>query len=469
MKMNVSMSMDFLKPVKNFFKKYTALLPSIAIAVAALLFFVPTMLIGKSVRKEMQVSKSYANQVSSLLRDVPSRNAPLQVKRYMDRLEEEANQIEMLAMESSMRDLVSYDVFPPKGTSAQLYITFGRQYRNRIEALLSLMNALDAPSDAEIRNQTGTGTRAATQYDQMGPRGMTGTRAATTAAANPMIEALCLKRAQEISVYANPLMFPWYEFWDRYEFGGQQQALEDCWDSQVTLWICEDIAQTISTMNAGSTQVSTSPVKRLLGVSFSAPIDSAASAETFTRVRTTTSREKPNYITSPSTAGTTGMPGTGTVARQSNFVASPLTGRAGDDDVDVIHFAFSVLVDNRYVMAFMKELCSEKQHTYREGFQENGNEKTAIHNQITILDTEIKAVEKQAPEHELYRYGNGAVMRVDLVCEYQFYRKGYDAIKPEPVKQALGQSERQDQSLTPGGGMPDTGGRRDMGPRGFGF
>lgn len=448
MKMNISM--DFLKPIKNFFKKYTALLPSIAITVVALLLFIPTMLVGRSIKEQMQGSVRTAGTVASLLKDVPSREAPQQVKRYMDRLEEETNQIETLAAESSMRELISYDVFPPKGTSSQLYVAFGKKYRSAIEKMVNSMHALDAPSDAEIRTQTGAATSTTTAFDNelRGARGVRSTRNVTDTA-NPMIEALCLKRAQEISVYTNPAVFPWYAFWESYEFAGQQQALIDCWDSQVTFWICQDIAQTISSMNEGSTKVSSSPVKRLLGVSFSGPVDSGPSVDAFSRSRgnVATSRERPNYILAVS-EGAAGLSVGSPAGMQSNFVTASLTKRTSDEDVDVIHFAFSVLVDNHYVMAFMKELCSEKSHTYRVGFQEDGPEKTAVHNQITILDTQISAVDKAAPDHELYRYGNGAVMRLDLVCEYQFYRKGYDVIKPDPVKEALKQAENQDQTQT---------------------
>lgn len=446
MKKNISLSMDFLKPVKNFFKKYTSLLPSIGITVVALLLFLPTMLVGKKVKTEMQGSIRSAGTVAGLLNDVPSRSEPQQVKQYMDRLQEEATQIETLAMESSIRDLISYDVFPPKGTSAQLYIAFGKKYRSGIEALVDSMNALDAPNDAEIRNQTGAGTRQANQFDEMPRMAVRNTRTAAGTGTDPMIEALCLQRAQEISVYANPSAFPWYAFWESYDFAGQEKALVDCWDSQISYWICQDIAATISTMNAGSDKVSSSPVKRLMGISFSGPVEAAADMTMYSRNRTTAAREKPNYITASPAAAGTGMSTGITAGMQSNFVSASLTKRTGNEDIDVVHFAFSVLVDNRYVMAFMKELCSEKPHTYRVGFEENAPEKNAVHNQITILDTGISAVEKEAPEHELYRYGNGAVMRLDLECEYQFYRKGYDVIKPEPVKQVLGQSENQDPS-----------------------
>lgn len=458
MKMNISMSMDFLKPIKNFFRKYTALLPSIAITVVALLIFIPTMLVGRTIKQEVNKSVGLARQVSSLMSDVPSREEPQLVKRYMDRLEEEANKIETLARESSMRELISYDVFPPKGTSSQLYVAFGKKYRSAVENMVGDMHALDAPSDAEISQVSGTRTTAA--MDERGMPGRRGFGTTTTARdTNPMVEALCLKRAQEISVYANPSSFPWYDFWESYEFAGQQQAQIDCWDSQVTFWICQDIAQTISTMNQGSTKVSSSPVKRLMGVSFTGPVETGRSANTAYRTTTVTAvRERPNYITSSPSSGTVGATVGNTAAMQSNFVVASLTNRVSDADVDIVHFAFSVLVDNHYVMAFMKELCSEKQHTYRVGFKEDGEEKKAVHNQITILDTKINAIEKNAPEHELYRYGNGAVMRVDLVCEYQFDRKGYDVIKPEPVKEALGQAENQGQgqpTQTPGIDMMD--------------
>jgi hypothetical protein len=55
------------------------------------------------------------------------------------------------------------------------------------------------------------------------------------------------------------------------------------------------------------------------------------------------------------------------------------------------------------------------------------------------LRTNLNVVDKTLSEHEFYRYGKDAVMRLDLICEYQFNRMGYDAIKPEPVKSRLGQ------------------------------
>lgn len=431
--------MGFLKPVKNFFKKYIALLPSIGITVVALLLFFPTLMIGNGVKKKMQDSVSKASRVRSLMGDVPSKDDPQQIKQYMDHLDEDATKIEAMMQQSSQRELISYDVFPPKSTSSQLYTDFGSQYRLAIENLVKGMNALDAPSESEIVSQTGgAAVRSA----------RTNRRNTKSAELNPMVDALCLTRSQEISVYAHPSLFSWYEFWEDYEFQGEDQALIDCWDSQIAYWIYQDVVDSISAMNSGSEKVSTSAVKRLMGVSFSSldfGSDTTNTRLDFRRDRSfqgsSANRDIPNYIggEDESKSSSRFSPTSSTTSLISNFVDTPLTNRMGDDDVDVIHFAFSVLVDNRLVMAFMKELCSVKEHVFRTDFKANGQLVKGQHNQITILQSDLRAVDKQAPEHELYRYGKGAVMQLDLVCEYQFVRAGYDSIKPDPVKVQLGQ------------------------------
>ena len=72
------------------------------------------------------------------------------------------------------------------------------------------------------------------------------------------------------------------------------------------------------------------------------------------------------------------------------------------------------------------------------------------------MQSDLKVIDKTDSAHKLYRYGKGAVVRLDLVCEYQFNRRGYDAIKPKVIKERLGQpvdTDTQDdtQNLAPGG------------------
>ncbi|MEN8126267.1 MAG: hypothetical protein ABFR90_00515 [Planctomycetota bacterium] len=440
MKMNISM--EALKPLTGTLKKYTALFPSIAVTVVALLLFLPTMMVGNKVKEQMKQSAQYARTVKGLSGKVPSKDEPGQIKISMDKLQKEADDIKRFAVESSRRDLVTYDfkIFPePDDRSSQIFTEFGGQYRTAIKELLEKMNAKDAPSDAEIRAETGGagGRRQPAGY----------ARAGTVDTEDPVVNALCMARAQEISIYANPSAFPWYAFWEDYEFSGEPQALEDCWDCQVALWIYEDIVDTVTKMNGSTGKVLSLPVKRLLGVSFSGPVTVGTGRRShFGSTRGTAMRDIPNYVG-------------GMLA--GNFLADSPTARKGDENIDVIHFAVSVLVDNRFIMPFMKELCSEKSHTFyptvfKEPFIAEDEPVQSRHNQISILQTDLKVVDKTAKEHELYRYGKGATMRLDLVCEYQFNRLGYDEIKPEPIEKRLGQFKEDDQEDAFGapGGMP---------------
>lgn len=444
--MKMNLSMDFLKPLAGTLKKYTALLPSVVITVVALLLFFPTALVGNKVKDQMQKSARVASTVQSLSKAVPSKNEPQQLQNFMDKIEEEANQIKQLAIQSSQRDLVTYDyaIFPkPADQSAQIFTIFGAKYRTAIESLVRKMNALDAPSDVEIRNAGGGGTT---------PVNMMAGAARTVNAKDPMVDAICMTRAQEISVYTNPSAFSWYEFWEKYTFSGKDQALQDCWDAQVAFWIYEDIIDTIFKMNGIAGNVSSSPIKRLMGVSFAGPVVTGSSNPAMRYYGETGGgkgmRDIPNYVTQM-------LP--------SNFMEESPTARVGNEEMDIVHFAVSVLVDRASVLSFMKELCSEKPHAFypsvfTEPYVRQGDPVDSRHNQITILRTNLNVVDKASPENEFYRYGKGSVMRLDLICEYQFNRKGYDSIKPDPVKTRLGQPTTLE-NTAPGGdpGMDPTG------------
>lgn len=424
--------------IKNFIKKYAALLPPIGLLIFAALLFLPTLWLGSKVKAQMATSARQAQTIRSLMANVPSRDKPAQVKAYMDRLESEVKQIDDLIRQSSQRELVAWNIFPePKDTSSQVYVEYGKNYQRATEGMLEAMNALEAPSESEIRQRTGSARPGAAGTEFYGV-GVTSRRAT---AQDPMVDALCIARAESISVYAGPSAFAWYEFWQNFRYEGKEAALRDCWNSQIALWIYEDVVKSIQAMNIGSVRVSKSPVKRLLGVSFSGPVQIGGTrrgGEMYEIMgggrRMTAGRDNPNYVTA---------------LLPSVFVQqTPLTGRVGGEEYDVVHFAVSVIIDSRHVLGFMRELCSEKEHILREEFKEDGRVVESKHNQITILQSAVHAVEKDDPAHELYRYGDGAVMRLDLVCEYLLNRKGYDVIKPEPIKITLGQQEGQ--TGTPG-------------------
>jgi hypothetical protein len=183
-----------------------------------------------------------------------------------------------------------------------------------------------------------------------------------------------------------------------------------------------------------------------LGVSFNGPVMvGVGSGARSSSAGDDADRDAPNYVTD---------------SLPSNFLASSPTGREGNEDVDVVHFAVSVLVENQHVLAFMKELCSEKPHTFREDFMPDGQEKESRHNQITILQSELRIIDKESEEHALYRYGDEPVVWIDLVCEYLFNRAGYDSIKPDPVKERL---EQQTDATTSNSKKKKSGGFNPLG------
>lgn len=431
--------MDF---IKAFLKKYSALLLPAGLLLVGLIFFVPILLLGRTISVKKQNWEKMASDLDRLVQTTPPEEQAKQVQRILQRLQEEVKTVQTIALQTTQRELIKYRIFPKsEDTSSQIYLDFGRRYRAAVEDLITArLKALDAPSEAEIRAAGGVGGAGAIRGGEYLGAGMAGSSPMTSVADNPMVSALCTARAERIAMYANPRVFSWYDFWESYQFLGADIALRDCWFAQTAYWIYEDVVATIETMNTGSERVADSPVKRLLGVSFQHPVSDLPTGYSPINVPrgmgglpTGLAGDQPAYIL-PGMAGP--------------LAVIPWTTRTCNEDIDVVHFAVSVIVDSRFTQAFLKELCSSKPHTYREGFQENGPQRQARHNQITVLANTFSAIDKQSPAHVYYRYGTDAVMRVDLVCEYLFYRKAYDMIKPEPIKVLLGQSAGTSPSTT---------------------
>jgi len=189
-------------------------------------------------------------------------------------------------------------------------------------------------------------------------------------------------------------------------------------------WIIEDAIDTIEAMNAGSKSVLTSPVKRLMRVGFALSEMRGMglrAARMGRRAARKSSEDKPTYV----------------LSIQEGLTES-CTGRFSNEDIDVIHFNLVVLVRADAILPFMEELCSAKQHKFRGYPFGDGSEKTYKHNQITILESNIKPIDTQNdPSHYLYRYGEDAVVELDLICEYIFNKAGYDLVIPKVLKDEL--------------------------------
>lgn len=414
----------------NFIKKYSTLLIPAVITLVALVIFVFVFLsqraLGKAINNE---SLSPHKQINSIINKVPSSSQYQEEASYQKQHAKDAGDILRLAKESTQRELASYKIFPsPKGTSSQLFVEFGNNYRAAIEDFVGQMSALDAPTDIEIQNETGGGRGGISGVGRRGQR-------RTDDKQSALVDAICRRRAQEIKVYANPSLFKWYDFWEDYEYIGTNQALQDCWYSQVAYWVYEDVVETIARVNESSSSVLNSPVKRLCGVTFQETVGYRGSGRKLSSSMIVA--DNPAYIVLGS--------------------AGPLkigswTTRMCNDDIDVVHFSVAVVVDSRSVMSFMKALCSAKMHKHKTGYLEDGEERTLIHNQITILQSDIESFDRKDEMHEYYFYGDCAVVRLNLICEYIFNRRGYDEIKPGVIKELLGQAVEEDKPSKSKGG-----------------
>ena len=239
-----------------------------------------------------------------------------------------------------------------------------------------------------------------------------------------IIKEICHAAAQTASFYVSPLDLPGYEFWDTsgvtvgamdrskatYQYQSIEQSVEICWYWQLGYWILEDVLMSIDSLNSDCKDVLDCPVKRLTLLSFVPGGKQGRSAkEDFTG-------GGPLYVKS-----------------SSDELTESHTDRVSNEDIDVVHFQVTVLVSSDGATSFMEELCSAKKHKFS-GWDGKGLQQSFEHNQITILQIGIEPVDSKSEDNQYYRYGDSAVVKLDLICEYVFNRAGHDAIKPAQIK-----------------------------------
>jgi hypothetical protein len=405
--MDISKFKDLIQRL-SFLGNYSSLILPVIIILVAVLLFIPTQLMSSKLKKRVEnESISIGKRVQSLSESTVSRNQWEVEQEYQQAYERDANQTVLLAKKSSQRHLLSYKIFPkPRDTSTLIFKEFGQRFRGGIDKLIADANVLDCPTDAELqRGLQGSSLPSSRRgLDWSMEKGRLSEVDAT------ITEVLCREKAEHAHVYANPAELSGYEFWEEYEYTGMDTAVEDCWYWQLAYWIIEDIFDTIDALNSGSNSVFTSPVKRLLDVSFAASDRRTGGKATAVR---------PSYVLSVE-----------------GVLINPFTGRFCNDDIDVVQFNVVVVVSTKAVLPFMQQLCSAKQHKFR-GFSGEEQEQVFKHNQITVLESNIRSIDRKDTAHNLYRYGEDAVVESDLICEYIFNKNGYDEIKPESVKELL--------------------------------
>ena len=418
----------------SFLKDFSSLIIPAIIIIAALAVLGASSIITSKKREAVErQSVSIGKQVISLKSEPVSHEQAEIERSYQEKFAQDANQITFIEEQSSRRELLSYEVFPePESHWNERCKTFGKSFCEKIDQKVTNLNGRDCPTEYEINRAKGEGV-SSPESGKYSEQNRTSRVYNEDVKEDSILEALCQAKAKSASVYMNPIDIEGYLYWKNYDASLmiREEAILDCWFWQLGYWIAEDVVKTIGAVNTDSNSVFNSPVKRLLYLGFTpegmAKIESSGSS----KGSSGRGEMQRSYAPSREMSEVSSMDGMRPyyiTSEEDAFVPS-FTGRVAGEKTDVLHFYVSVLVENESVMPFMEELCSGKTHVFR-GFDGKSEQEEYKHNQITILSSTFDAIDRKSPEHNLYRYGNKPVVRLNLVCEYLFSKVGYKEIEP---------------------------------------
>ena len=441
------------------FKNNTALLVPVIVALVGILLFIPTHFLSSKLKEQVQKG-SITALAAKVKRYTEDQTPPIQEESLDAQMEahgNDANEISALGRQSTMRDLLSYDIFPEidvNNFSGLIFVEFGQKFRAAIEGLIESVNGRDCPTQVDIdrgleassaRTNTRRGMFGAGDPYAMGPAGGAGPmprRLGTVAGMRgprseidlKIVDQMCQKRAASAFVYVNPSDIGGYDHWQDYKYDvNMVPALKDAWYHQLAYWVTEDIFNAIAATNAGHESLLTAPLKRFQSLSFTMGLKRTGSSRTSKAVIRSLGGRK----TSQQNDEESDRPAY--VIEDRDGLTESLTGRysVAEGAIDVIHFSITMVVAQKDILLFMQELCSAKEHQFS-GYPDGSQPpQTFKHNQITILESKIGALNPDDMLHYYYRYGDDAVVVLDLICEYIFNNAGYEPIEPQAIKDTL--------------------------------
>jgi hypothetical protein len=422
---------DILKTVLSklsIFKNNMSLLIPVIIALAGILFFIPTQLLSRSLKNDIGKNSLETGNSLKKIREPVTEDQLKAAQDSLNAAAKDVNNIKLLAMQTTQRELLSYDIFNMDPNDANstfsqsVFYEFSKLYCDRIDKFISENNARLCLTEAEITEelkgsnilQPGLDAAGRSQDDR-------GTTAENIQGI--MVDQICQKRAKESFVYIDPVQISGYNFWSQFNYSSLQEDVANCWYAQLGYWVIKDIFDTIVAMNAQHKNLLEAPIKRLMKITFSDDLTTTgyASGSTGAGKNAGQSRvytDRPRYEFS-----------------SGDSIKETLTGRYSDGEYDVIRFKVTFVVNTKDSLKLISQLCSAKEHNY---IDKSGQSHTYKHNQITVLNVNMKSVEMRGSDHELYRYGKDNVSEMELTCEYVFYVKGYEDIMPQSVKKIFG-------------------------------
>jgi len=422
----------------DFIKKRLFLVLSLTLVLAGIALFIPGFMAHAQNEKEMNQIKREYESIRTLARKTIHDNVMAQVQANKELAQRDVAQVVDLARQTSSRPLIFDKVFPEledKNSKIIYYRRFAERYCQFVEQLLEQINAGDRPSVRE-EEQIRLEQQDATLLTR---RGQTTRFGSTETQADKLINANRRRQAQSIAVYANTDVFFGFDHWKTDPTGDEITMLNDSWFTQIAAWIQTDVAQTVRQINGQSHSAFDSVVKRLIEISFGgSPLTSTPTVVRpgkssqrnepagVALIREDIQRKKmPAYVIAQ-------RDGEGKILSAVGEMATAYTDRASSGLIDVVHFELAVIIDARNVNDFINTLQSEK---YTEVTLPDGTiQKLNARNQITVLQMALEPVDIEAEHKAGYYYGPGNLKVLRLLCEYIFFKSGYEKFKPAPVK-----------------------------------
>jgi hypothetical protein len=446
----------------SFLRNNLALLVPIVLVVVAGLLFIPTTLFSKSLQKKMDSgSVDQGKACDKLLTNgVVPKEQYMVARQNLEGYAQDANEMIRLNQQCVQRSLLNYRILPePKDGASQKYEDFGKAFCGGIIAMIQEAKGTVPPSADELGMDSsmmmgGAGGGAYGGNDAYGGAMMMGPggRGGRGGARQPgdlqqefakqekyKQDVICLDKAMSGAFYVTPLDIVGYEHWAAYEYTSRDEAIESCWYWQHGYWIIEDVFDTVAQCNQGSNSVLSSPVKRLVDLKYIQDFQSetGGAGGMYDMYGGGGGRGGGGAYGSPYGGGMTGgsqkenIPQFVINGEQS--LATPVSARYSNEEYRIIHFNMSVVLEASYQVEFMKILCSAKTHVFK-GYDGDQPNQPFKHNQITILASHTKPVVQESMTNQFYRYGDNAVVELNLTCEYLLPFEGYAVWEPEILK-----------------------------------
>ncbi len=427
----------------NFIKKRVFLISCLAVVVLGLGAFAWGVWKTSSNKKELESLAQRCKSVDSLSNQIIPENVLEQMKKNAELANNDKKDVLNLAKETTSRILLSKNVFPqPRGENTRVfYREFGDRYVSFLERLLAEVNAGDKPSEVE-ENKTRQEYEQNVKNDAGGgDMGMLGRGTGPTQVEN-LLGNFRRERANSIGLYANFYSFCAYDYWRNWNSGDRNIMLEDSWYTQVAAWIQEDVILSIKEVNGQSQSVPTSPVKRLMEIAFNGKeVKSETTAAGAAAQGTAAGNVLPGYVLRTG-SGSSGSSSGGGGTTLTGTITEPWTGQASNDLIDVVQFRVAVVIDSAYIQDFMSALQSKKF-----SLDPDTGQMRNLRDQITILQMHMAPLDLDAEMQEGYYYGSGAISLLRLVCEYYFFKSGYQDWMPEPVQAVFEESSKEKSNI----------------------